>query len=261
MNIVEIKNKIDTQIVGKKILFFEEVHSTNKYLYQLALDRNLDDGTVLISDSQTAGKGRLERSWVSPKGKNLYISILLRPNISPKTVSIFTFLASCALKETFDGYGVGSKIKWPNDILVQSKKISGVLTELKLNKNIVDYLIVGIGVNINMDSDLILNLMPDISYKVTSLSIELDRAVEREEFAAELINNIDKYYIRFIKSGISKILSDWTKLWGAIGSMVEVVDGNNIYKGIAEKVDENGFLYIRKDDGRLEKVITGDFSF
>lgn len=261
MKTIELKKKINGQIVGNELLFFNEIESTNRYLYQKASKNDMPDGTVVISDSQSAGRGRLKRTWISPKGKNLYISVLLKPNIIPNDATIFTFLASCALKDTFDEYGVNSKIKWPNDILIDGKKVAGVLTELKINSVSVEFIIVGIGVNINMTNNFIMCVMPDISHKVTSLSIELGKELMREEFAATLINNIDDYYLRFLKYGKSNILSVWVEKWGGIGTELEILDGEKTYKGLVESVDENGFLYIRDKDGKLEKVIAGDIAF
>lgn len=261
MNLSELKKNIKTSIVGRDILYFDELESTNSYLYESALENDYKDGTVLISDSQSKGKGRLKRTWISPKGANLYMSLLLRPGIKPEHASIFTFLASCALKDTFDHYGVDCEIKWPNDILVENKKIAGVLTELRYSANKVKYIIIGIGVNINMSRDFIRKSMSSIHGKVTSMECELGASVERELFSAELINNIERFYLKFLNHGNKAILSDWTKRWHSKGKKIEVRDGNKIYKGVADSVDENGFLYIRNANGDLVKVVTGDIIF
>lgn len=260
MNIDELKKRIDTKIICKKLLYSKELTSTNKILYQKAVQEKLPDGTTLIADVQTEGRGRLDRKWVSPEG-NLYISVLLRPDVDPKNTPIFTFLASCALKDTFDLYQVDSVIKWPNDILIKKKKIAGVLTELKFAGDSIDFLIVGIGVNLNMTLDYISDSMPGISNKVTSLGIELEKKINKEEFTASLVNNIESFYQRFLSKGKSEILSEWTSRWNSLGKQVEIKDGEKVYKGVAERVDENGFLYIKTESGKLEKVITGDFVF
>ncbi|MGH7885481.1 MAG: biotin--[acetyl-CoA-carboxylase] ligase, partial [Thermodesulfobacteriota bacterium] len=116
-------------------------------------------------------------------------------------------------------------------------------------------------VNLNMSGKFILKVMPDIAGKVTSLSNQLGKRADREKFSADLINNIDRFYIKFLEFGNSAILSDWNQRWEARGSEIEVNDGKKSYKGIAERVDENGFLYLKKADGNIEKVITGDVRF
>ncbi len=261
MEISEIKKRLSAEIVGEKLFVYDEVGSTNDVLRELLGDGLAADGTVVVSDSQTVGRGRLGRKWVSPRGVNLYLSALFRPEIPPQKSSVFTFLASCALIEVFSVYGVDAEIKWPNDILVGGKKVSGVLTELGTSGGAVDYLVIGIGVNLNLSEEFIRREMEDISEKTTSLSILLGEEVNRERFCAELINALDRLYGEFRRRGTQVIVDMWIERWGFIGKEISVDVSGEIVSGVVERVDANGFLYLRTDENDLRKVVTGDTVF
>jgi len=257
MNIENIRKLLISGIVGKNLIYYETVKSTNSLLFELA-DNNLEDGSVLIADTQTGGKGRLGRSWFSPKGVNLYFSVLLRPEVSPQNSAVFTFLASLALAETLDELNISCRIKWPNDILIGNKKVAGVLTEMKNDGNSLNFIVIGIGLNINLSKELIDDNLKVISDSVTSLSIESGRNLNREEIAAKVIINLDKYYLKFINEGINSIVAAWVTRWGMLNENVSVKVDKEIINGIARKVDTYGYLYIEDADGRLNKIIAGD---
>ena len=261
MEISEIKKHLSAEVVGEKLFVYGEVGSTNDVLLELMGDGLAADGTVVVSDSQTAGRGRLGRRWVSPAGSNLYLSALFCPEISPRKSSVFTFLASCALVDVFSGYGVDATIKWPNDILVDGKKISGVLTELGASDGSVDYIVIGIGVNLNLPEEFIRREMEDISEKTTSLSILLGEEVNRERFCAELVSALDRFYGEFRRRGTQVIVDMWIERWGFFGKEISVDVSGEIVSGVVERVDGNGFLYLRTDKGDLRRVVTGDTVF
>lgn len=261
MELSEIKKHLSVEIVGENLFVYDEVGSTNDVLRELIGDGLAADGTVVVSDSQTAGRGRLGRRWVSPAGRNLYLSALLSPEVSPRRSSVFTFLASCALVEVFSGYGVDATIKWPNDILVNGKKISGVLTELGTSGGAIDYLVIGIGVNLNLPEEFIHREMGDISEKTTSLSILLGEETSRERFCAELVTALDRLYGESRRRGTQAIVDMWIEKWGFLGKEISVDVSGEVVSGVVERVDANGFLYLRTDEGDLRKVITGDTVF
>ncbi len=261
MEISEIRKHLATETVGEKLFVYNEVGSTNDVLLGLIGEGTATNGTVVVSDSQTAGRGRLGRRWVSPAGSNLYLSVLFCPEISPQESSVFTFLASCALVDVFSGYGVDATIKWPNDILVGGRKISGVLTELGTSDGAVDYLVIGIGVNLNLPEEFIRREMEDISQKTTSLSILLGEEVSRERFCAELISALDRLYREFQYRGTQAIVDMWIERWGFVGEKISVDVSGEVVCGVVERVDPNGFLYLRTDEGDLRRVITGDTVF
>ncbi len=261
MRISEIKKHLSAEIAGEKLFVYDEVGSTNDVLRELIGDGLAADGAVVVSDSQTAGRGRFGRKWVSPSGRNLYLSALFRPEISPQKSSVFTFLASCALVEVFSGYGVEATIKWPNDILIDGKKISGVLTELGTSDGAVDYIVIGIGVNLNLPEEFIRREMEDISDKTTSLCVLLGEEVNREKFCAELVNALDQLYGEFRRRGTQAIVDTWTERWGFIGKEISVDVSGEVVSGVVERVDGNGFLYLRTDKGDLRRVVAGDTVF
>lgn len=253
-----IKSLIDTEIIGKKLSVYSDVDSTNDVLHSLAYENNEQDGTVIISDSQTKGRGRLSRNWFSPKGVNVYISILFRPKILVQNSPVFTFLASLALSETFDNYKVQSQIKWPNDILINNKKVAGVLTEMKSSNNLVEFIVVGIGVNLNLSKKEIKERLREVSNSTTSLFEELGKFIDREIFISELLKNLDDIYLIFKRQGIDYIVARWACRWGHLNERVKLDVDGKIIEGIARKVDNCGYLYVEKSNGNLEKIIAGD---
>ncbi|MCY3986653.1 MAG: biotin--[acetyl-CoA-carboxylase] ligase [Candidatus Dadabacteria bacterium] len=261
MEISKIRKHLETEKLGEKLLVFNEVDSTNNILRGLAAQGAAMDGTVVVSDSQTAGRGRMGRKWISPRGMNLYLSALFCPEVSPQKSSVFTFLASCALVDVFSTYGVDAEIKWPNDIIVCGKKISGVLTELGISGDTVDYIVIGIGVNLNLPEEFIRREMDDISEKTTSLSLLLGEDVSRDRFCADLINSLDRFYAEFRRRGARAIVDVWIERWGLLGKDISIDVSGEIVSGVVERVDGNGFLYLRTPEGDINKVIAGDAVF
>ena len=257
MDIKKVKKNINATIIGRELLFYNSVGSTNELLFKEA-EQGLEEGAVLIADTQTGGRGRLGRSWYSPPGANLYLSLLLRPDVSPQNSAVFTFIASLALVKTLEQLKIDPTIKWPNDILINNKKAAGVLTEMKSENSILDFIIIGIGLNINLSKDSINNNLPDIADTVTSLSIEKGRKLDREKTAQILINWLDEYYMKFKFEGINSIVAEWSIRWGRLNEKVSIKIDNKTVSGIARKVDNYGFLYIEDSEGKLQKIIAGD---
>ena len=258
MNINKVKSLLNTDIIGKEILFYNEITSTNEILYQLGESGNFQNGTTIIADQQLNGKGRLGRSWFSPPGLNLYLSVILKPKIDLTESSVFTFIASLALYETINEYGVDTDVKWPNDILISKKKIAGVLTEMKSSSNRVDFIIIGVGINLNVDKKTLGEALQEVSKNTTSLMIETKEIVDREVFTAKLIENLDNFYNFFKFEGVDSIIARWLGKWSYLNKRIKVNVNGDIVEGIARKVDNKGFLYIEKEGGNLEKIIAGD---
>lgn len=261
MEISKIRKRLSPETAGNGLFVYGEVGSTNDVLAELFRESAADDGTVVIADSQTAGRGRLGRRWVSPGGRNLYLSVLFRPDIAPRTSPVFTFLGSLALESVFSGYGVDVSIKWPNDILCGGKKLAGTLTEMGCSDGKVDYLIIGMGVNLNLREEFIRREMKDISPRVTSLSMLLGEDVSREDFAAGLIDSLHRFRSVFDREGAGAVVELWSGRWGLVGREMSIDSGDGILRGVAERVDENGFLHLRTRDGKLLKVTSGDAVF
>ena len=256
----KINEFADTMIVGKSLIVFDSVTSTNTKLSVLA-SQDTEEGTVLISDTQTEGKGRMGRNWFSPGGSNIYASVFLKPEIHPQYSPVFTFIASLALVETLKYFDFTPQIKWPNDILINNKKVSGVLTEMKSTGEKLDFIIVGIGLNVNLTKDLIEKNLPDEASNITSLYIENGNEFNREYVLSKLINSLDRYYLKFIRDGIHSITAEWAAEWGKLNETISIDISGEIVSGIVRKVDSYGYIFLEKPDGNLEKVITGDIIF
>ena len=261
MEISKIRKRLSPETAGNGLFVYGEVGSTNDVLAELFGEGAADDGAVAIADSQTAGRGRLGRKWESPGGRNLYLSVLFRPDVSPRMSPVFTFLGSLALESVFSGYGVDVSIKWPNDILCGGRKMAGALTEMGCSDGKVDYLIIGMGVNLNLSEEFIRREMKDVSDKVTSLSILLGEEVDREEFAAALIDSLHRFRSVFDREGAGAVVELWSGKWGLVGREMSIDTGDGILRGTAERVDESGFLHLRTRDGKLLKVTSGDAVF
>ncbi len=241
--------------IGKKVHFLEEVDSTNIYAAELAR-RGAEEGEAVIADSQQKGRGRLDRTWISPPGANLYTTIILRPPILPASSPQITLTAGVAVAEVLRGYcGDRVTLKWPNDVQVGGKKICGILTELRLKGAEIDYVVVGIGINVNMGFEHYNSYLSSIA---TSLKEELHREVSRTEVAAGLFQSVEKWYKRFIRQGFAPVREQWLAYSGIIGQGIRVVSGQEVLKGRAVGMDDDGALLILDEDGRTRRVIAGD---
>jgi BirA family transcriptional regulator, biotin operon repressor / biotin---[acetyl-CoA-carboxylase] ligase len=257
----KLNGLLKTETIGKVIHYFDETGSTNTVLSRLA-EQGASEGTAVIADKQTSGKGRLGRKWFSPPGMNLYISILFRPSIPACESPLLTFLASVALVETIKKTGVrNTSIKWPNDVLIDGKKAAGVLTEMSPRGERVDYIVVGVGVNINMTRAEIKREMGETARFATSLKESLGADIDRAKFTGDFLLEIESWYQTFNRRGKTSIIREWTERWGGYNKRVRVAtEDGNLIEGIATGIDGEGHLLIKKDDGSAVSIITGDVS-
>ncbi|WP_203472996.1 biotin--[acetyl-CoA-carboxylase] ligase [Dissulfurispira thermophila] len=258
LSIEEIKSAIlgQSNIIGKDIIFFDTIESTNTYAMKLA-DTGCPEGTVIIADAQTGGKGRLGRKWLSPHGKNLYMSVVLKPAIPPKDASLLTLMSAVACASAIKQVSsLHVSIKWPNDIMTCNKKLGGILTEIKADMDRIFHAVIGIGININLD----INDIPDeIRTTATSIKIEQDiAAFSRSIVTAEIIKELDRWYSIFLQNRRKAIIKEWLKLSSTIGRVVKVTVGANTFTGIAETIDEEGMLILRLSDNTTKKISAGD---
>ncbi|HNR43835.1 MAG TPA: biotin--[acetyl-CoA-carboxylase] ligase [Methanofastidiosum sp.] len=247
----ELERLLDTKIIGKKILFFEEVDSTNNKAKQIALEEN--EGTVVISEMQTSGRGRRGRGWYSPKG-GIYVSFLLKPNVSPEKASQLTLVSSLALVETLNAMNnnLNAKIKWPNDVLISGKKISGILTELSSDMEKINYIVVGIGVNLNTEKEI----LPENG---TSLKIEMKEEVSNKLFLKSFLEHYDSIYQEYLNGDIDQIIERWKNNSDTLGKKVKIIGINETYEGLAKDIDENGALILKTKEKEI-KIYSGDVS-
>lgn len=247
----ELERLLETKIIGKKILFFEEVDSTNNKAKQIALKEN--EGTVVISEMQTSGRGRRGREWYSPKG-GVYVSFVLKPNVSPEKASQLTLVSSLALVKTLNSMdnNLNAKIKWPNDILISGKKISGILTELSADVEKINYIVVGVGINLNTEKEI----LPENG---TSLKIEMKEEVSIKLFLKSFLEHYDSIYQEYINGKIDLIIERWKDNSDTLGKKVKIIGINETFEGLAKDIDENGALILQTKEKEI-KVYSGDVS-
>ena len=244
-----ITNNLETHFVGKRVIYYPSLASTMEVAKREA-QQGAAEGTVIVADEQTAGKGRIKRAWLSPKG-NIALSIIFYPHIA--SLPYLIMLASLAVVHTIEAVtGLKSQLKWPNDVLIKGRKVCGILIESKVRGDIVDYAIIGIGVNVNLR----LYDFPEILPTATSLSDELGRDVSCLSLIRRLLVEIESLYST-LSSGDS-IYEEWRDSLVTLGRRVRVKSGENAYDGIAESVAKDGSLLLRCSDGTLTKIVAGD---
>jgi BirA family biotin operon repressor/biotin-[acetyl-CoA-carboxylase] ligase len=243
------------KVIGRDIRVFQETGSTNDVVDKLARD-GVGEGVVVFAEAQTKGRGRLGRKWISPARKGLWFSILLRPDLRPSAATQLTVAAATALVRAIRGQaGVEPKIKWPNDILLNGKKIAGVLTELSAELDRIKYVILGIGVDVNLGSG---DLPADLRKMATSLRIEAGRTFRRADLAAAILGELEKDYGRIRNQQFAGIADEWERHCATLGHQVKIQMGGRLVQGRAESLDQDGALLLRTDHGHLERIIGGD---
>ncbi len=252
----EIKWKLKAKIIGREVISYKKVDSTNDVAYSLA-EKGMKEGTVILAEEQARGKGRLGRKWVShPKG-GIYMSCILRPKISPNEIARITLLAAVAVaKSVREVSGLPAMIKWPNDILINGHKVCGILTEMKAEQDTVDFIILGIGINVNTPS----SHLPEGG---TSLREELarsgrDEKISRVDLVKKVIENIEENYVILKKEGFEPIIDAWKHFSAMLGSRVKVILQNRVFEAEAYDIDADGALLVRRERGILERVSSGD---
>jgi len=251
----EINRHLDTTFIGKEIIYREAVDSTNSLAFRLALEGS-PEGTCVVAEAQKTGRGRLNRVWFSPAGKNLYLSAILRPRVHPSKVYPITFISSLAVSDTIASVaGLEPTLKWPNDVLVNGKKICGTLLELSIETDLVRFVVVGTGLNINMKE-----VDEELKEKATSLYLETKKVYERSFVCGILLSNLEKYYLLFKEKGEQEICRTWEERAGIKGKYMEIIQMGEVYKGISEGIDASGAMLLNMD-GRTKKIIAGDVSF
>jgi BirA family biotin operon repressor/biotin-[acetyl-CoA-carboxylase] ligase len=241
--------------VGHELFFFDRAASTNTIAMEMAA-KGCPEGTVIITDSQTGGKGRLGRTWISPAGVNLYLSIVVRPDIRPGDATGLTLLSAVACASALrQSCGIPVSIKWPNDLLVGSRKIGGILTEIRADMDRISHAVIGIGINVNLPE---LDIPEEIRKIATSVLIVSGKGFSRTALAAAILKEFDSWYMLLLNSGKREITERWIELSSTIGRHVRVAVGDRIFEGMADGIDEEGLLIVRMADGLLRKFSAGD---
>lgn len=254
----EIRENIKTKFIGQHIKFLEEVDSTNLYAKRIA-DSDFEDGMIIIAEEQLKGKGRIGRVWASPKGKGIWMTIMLKPKINPADAAKITLLAACAVCRAIEEIsGVYAKIKWPNDIVLNGKKLCGILTEMSAELDEINYLIVGIGVNANIDLG---DFPKELQATATSIKIEKGSSVVRKELTAAIINNFENYYKTFLEKGsIKEYINEYKEKSAVLGNEVIVTSSSLEQRGTVVDISEEGQLLLKVEDGSIKEIISGEVS-
>lgn len=243
------------RVIGREIHVFQETTSTNDVLEKMARD-GVREGVVVFAETQTRGRGRLGRQWVSPPGQGLWFSILLRPRLRPQAVTRLTVAAATALARALRlQVPLQPEIKWPNDLLIRGRKIAGVLTELSGELDSVRHVILGIGINVNVAPE---ELPPAVRATATSLRAELGRRVDRPALAAALLRELDTDYARVLDDCFDAVADEWSAQCTTLGRHLAVSAGPRRIVGRAEALDDEGALLVRTEHGLLERVVGGD---
>ncbi len=253
----KIKEKLQTEFIGKTIHYFSEVASTNDLAKQIAAI-GAKEGTIIIAETQTSGKGRLRRKWASPRG-GIWFSTILRPELDARDVPKLTLMTSLAVAKTISQlFQLRIEVKWPNDVLIDGKKVCGILTEANTRGTKINFVVVGIGINANINLD---SLPRQVRETATSLKHKLKRKIDREQFLLIVLEKMENYYVMSVKGNFDSILKEWRSLCRFLGSYVEVTSVNEKIEGWAVDVDRSGALIIKLRDGTIKKVLSGDVSF
>lgn len=246
----EIKDGLDTDLIGGDIRYFDVVDSTNDVAKDIGASS--DEGAIVIAEMQEGGRGRKGGHWISPRG-GVWMSIILKPNNSPSFASRFTLMAGVAVAKTIREFGIEASLKWPNDVLVGEQKVCGILTEMDAEVEHINFIVVGMGINVNVAVD---DLSEDIRPNSTSLSAIKGNDIDRTSFVQTLIRAFEVEYVRSRSQGFSSILEDWITLSGTIGRNVDVITPHKVISGKAKGITESGTLLVETAEG-VQEIIAG----
>lgn len=250
----EIYRELNTAFIGRYIYHYYSIESTNTRAKEVALKDK--EGTMVMAEEQTSGKGRLDRKWLSPLGKGLWISVVLKPNINPMKLSPIALLGAAAVYKGLKKMGIDTQIKWPNDIIINGKKVAGILTESSVELNMIKYLVMGIGINVNLDLE---DIPEELRIKATSIKIEEKKEIHRKDLLVSVLNELEKLYLDFKDNGdISSVIKICRENSATIGKKVKVTRGGKEKIGTALDINERGEVVVEFTDGNIEAIFSGE---
>ena len=249
-----ISHDLATRFLGHSVISYEDIPSTNNEAKVLAA-QGADEGTVVVSEAQSSGKGRLEREFFCPAG-GLWFSVILRPDFLPSEAPKCTLLAAIAVAKAMRDLGLDAGIKWPNDIYCRGKKLTGILTEMSAEMDRINYLVVGIGINANIPQE---SFPEDIRDKASSMSALLGRDIHRISFLQSVLCCMEELYVDVLENGFAGMLDKWRKYSITLGQQINVLGVKETFGGVAEDIDRDGALLVRTEDG-IRRVLAGDVS-
>jgi BirA family biotin operon repressor/biotin-[acetyl-CoA-carboxylase] ligase len=252
LDLYGIKEGLKTKVLGKRLHLLQEVDSTNTWAIKEAL-KGAEEGEVFLAEAQTQGKGRMGRKWFSPKGKNIYLSLILKPQMPPQRVPLLNLGASLALAYVLEKLGLEPELKWPNDVLLRGKKVCGILSEAYAEADKVNFVVLGIGLNVNTKKE---DFPEELRDSATSLLIETGKEFSRNHLVKEILQELEGVYF-LLKENPGEVLSKWCSYAKVEGKMVEVESFGELIEGVAEGIDEEGALLVKTERG-IKRVVAGD---
>ena len=253
----EIRDGLSTRVMGREIDYSAETASTNEVAKEGA-SKGAEEGLLVVTEEQTGGKGRLGRQWHAPRYKGIYFSLLLYPPVNPSRASQLTMLAAVSLASAIRSEtGVEAGIKWPNDLLVRGRKICGILAELSAEVNRIGHLVIGMGINANQDPG---DFPEELQDKATSLKLESGRAVPRVRLLQASLESFEHWYGVWLEQGFEPVLAVWKQMSVSLNCPVRIHTLDKSWDGWAEDVDSDGALLLRRPDGSLQRLVSGEVS-
>jgi BirA family biotin operon repressor/biotin-[acetyl-CoA-carboxylase] ligase len=252
---IQITNQLITKTFGHTVFSFDTTNSTNTFAKGLQ-HHEAPHGTIIIAEEQTAGRGRLQRNWVSPKGKNLLFSIILYPNFGIEKISLLPFAGSLAIADAIETVtGLSSTCKWPNDVLVNGKKVCGMLLESSLGNSVQEKIVLGIGLNVNQEE-----FSEELKFKASSLQIESGIVIDRVLLLQKILEELENRYEQLSHFPSRQLLNDWRMKALLFGKKITVLESEFSFAATAIDVAENGSLIIETEDGKKRNIFAGDVS-
>jgi BirA family transcriptional regulator, biotin operon repressor / biotin---[acetyl-CoA-carboxylase] ligase len=253
-----VLDRLRTQRLGRAYEFFSVCASTNDVVRSRAAARAAE-GLLVVADSQSAGRGRLGRSWHSPPGQNLYLSLLLRPALPARHATPLTLLAGASLARALANAGAAPRLRWPNDLLLHAagefRKAAGILTEMATNGEAVRHVVLGVGLNVNG-----LEFPPDLAQLATSLRAVCGRAFDRAQLLVDFLAAFENVYDDFLARGPASGLVEWRR-YADLGRVCRIDQNGARVEGVATDIDDSGALLVRDDAGRVHRMVSGEVSF
>jgi len=254
----EVSDGLQTDIIGRKIYYFGTIDSTQNFAIELA-KRPHENGSLVIADRQTQGRGRLNRKWVSPKG-GVWMSILLRPNFEPSYTSLFPMATSLALAVSIEKtLKIKTELKWPNDVTIKGNKVAGILIDASVESNKIDYLIIGIGINFKINPGAISKSIKQKKYGIATL-ISKDQGTRPAELVQQFLLELEKTYNNILTCNVGTIRKEWIKRSSTIGKNVTITTTTGTLKGKATGIDKTGALILSRN-GIVQHVLAGDMTY
>jgi BirA family biotin operon repressor/biotin-[acetyl-CoA-carboxylase] ligase len=255
LSIDKLTSDLSENTLVNKILYFNTIESTNDYCKMHS--ENIQSGTIILTDHQLKGRGRFDRNWFSPQGKGIYCSIYLKPELSPFEISKITSIICASIIEVLHSYDIDAKVKWPNDIYLNNKKIGGILTEMKGDMDRINYLIIGFGLNINQES---YEFPEEIRTIATSLKTVYNKDFNREVILTDILNKFEHFYNNFgVNFDFAHPLEIIRNNSFVINKVVTLIKGKELIQGKVINIGENGELIIERD-GKTESIFSGEIS-